>query len=170
MGGESITLGKPKKRRGKVSGGVMALAIVLGVLGYLSYRPTARLRPDPPASFLETRKEWDAQRLTIQARAARAYWEQALEEVQVKYSYGTPLPTGAPPEFSIEKKGFPPGSPEASPAIRALYWERLRAIWTSPQAWETSYEWSMAWVSESLVAFEQAILRFVNTILGQFNK
>ncbi|MBZ5516922.1 MAG: hypothetical protein LAN62_19150 [Acidobacteriia bacterium] len=170
MGGEPIALGKPEKRRAKVSGGAVALAIVLGVLGYLSYRPTTRLRPDPPASFLETRKEWDARRRAIQERAARAYWEQALEEVQVKYSYETPLPTEAPPEFSIEKKGFPLGSPEASPAVRALYWERLRAIWTSPQAWETSYEWSMAWVSENLVSFEQAILRSVNTILGQFNK
>jgi hypothetical protein len=116
------------------------------------------------------RKEWDAQRRAVEERAARAYWEQALQVVQVKYEYGAPLPAEPPAEFSIEKKGFPPGAHEASPATRIRYWERLRVVWISPQAWEKSYEWSTAWVGESLVAFEQGILRFVDSIFGQFSK
>ena len=170
MGAEPVRLGKPKKHRGKVSGGVVALAILLGLFAFLSYRPVTRLRPDPPASFMETRKEWDAQRRAVEERAARAYWEQALQVVQVKYEYGAPLPTEPPAEFSLEKKGFPPGTPETSPATRARYWERLRVAWISPQAWEKSYEWSTAWVGESLVAFEQGVLRLVDIIFGQFSK
>ena len=170
MGAEPVRLGKPKKPRGKVGGGVVALAILLGVIAFLSYQPVTRLRPDPPPSFLEMRKEWDAQRRAVEERAARAYWEQALQVVQVKYEYGAPLPTEPPAEFSIEKKGFPPGAHEASPATRIRYWERLRVVWISPQAWEKSYEWSTAWVGESLVAFEQGILRLVDSIFGQFSK
>lgn len=170
MGAEPVRLGKPKKHRGKVRGGVVALAILLGVFAVLSYRPVTRLRPEPPASFLEMHKEWDAQRRAVEERAARAYWEQALQVVQLKYSYGEPLPTEPPAEFSIEKRGFPLGSPGASPASRARYWERLRAAWVSPQAWQKSNEWSTAWAGESLVAFQQGVLRFVDSIFGRFSK
>jgi hypothetical protein len=168
MGGEPVRLGKPKKHRSKTSGGMVALVIVLGVFAFLSYRPVIRLRPEPPASFLEMRKEWDAKRRTVEERTARAYWQQVLQVIQVKYEYGTPLPTEPPPEFSLEKKDFPSGSPEASPATRARYWVRLRAVWNSPQAWQKSHEWSTAWVGESLVSFEQIVHRLVSSAFGEF--
>lgn len=170
MGAEPVRLGKPKKRQVKLSGGVVALVIVLGLLAYLSYRPVTRLRPDPPASFLEMRKEWDAKRREAEERAARAYWQQALQVIQVKYEYGTPLPAEPPGEFNLDKKDFPSGSLEASPATRARYWERLRVVWNSPRAWEKSYEWSTAWLGESLVTCEQAVHRFVSSIFGEFSK
>jgi hypothetical protein len=170
MGAEPVRHGKPKKRQAKLSGGVVALVIVLGLLAYLSYQPVTRLQPEPPASFLEMRKEWDAKRREAEERAARAYWQQALQVIQVKYDYGTPLPAEPPAEFSIEKKGFPPGDPGASSATRTRYWERLRVVWNSPQAWEKSYEWSTAWLGESLVSFEQAVHRFVSSIFGEFSK
>jgi hypothetical protein len=170
MGGEPVRIGKPKKHRGKVRGGVVALVIVLGAFALLSYRPVIRLRPDPPARFLEMRQEWDAKRRAVEERAARAYWQQALQAVQVKYEHGTPLPAEPPAEFSLEKKDFPSGSLEASPTTRARYWERLRAVWNSPQAWERSHEWSTAWVRESLVSFEQAVHRLVSSVFGEFSK
>ncbi|MBZ5544961.1 MAG: hypothetical protein LAO07_14975 [Acidobacteriia bacterium] len=170
MDSEPARLGKPKKHRSKVSGGAVALVILLGLLAFLSYRPVTRLRSDPPASFLEIRKEWDAKRREAEERVARAYWQQALQVIEVKYEYGTPLPTQPPAEFTIEKKGFPAGDPEASSAARARYWERLRVVWNSPQAWEKSYEWSTAWLGESLVSFEQAIHRFVSSVFGEFSK
>jgi len=170
MGAEPVRHGKPKKRQAKLSGGVVALVIVLGLLAYLSYRPETHLRPDPPASFLEMRKEWDAKRRGAEERVARAYWQQALQVIQVKYEYGTPLPAEPPGEFNLDKKDFPSGSLEASPATRARYWERLRVVWNSPQAWEKSYEWSTAWLGESLMSFEQAVHRFVSSIFGEFSK
>jgi hypothetical protein len=170
MGAEPVRLGKPKTHRRKVSGGAVVLVIVLGVFAFLSYRPVTRLRPDPPASFLEMRKDWDAKRREAEERAARAYWQQALQVIQVKYEYGTPLPAEPPAEFSLDKKDFPSGSLEASPTARARYWERLRVVWNSPQAWEKSYEWSTAWVGESLVSFEQAVHRLVSSIFGEFSK
>jgi hypothetical protein len=170
MGGEPARLGKPKKHRGKVSGGVVALVIVLGLLAFLSYRPMTRLRPDPPASFLEMRKDWDAKRRAVEERAARAYWQQALQVIQVKYEYGTPLPAEPPAEFNLEKKDFPSGSLEASAATRARYWERLRVVWNSPQAWGKSYEWSTVWMSESLASFEQAVHRLVSSVFGEFSR
>jgi hypothetical protein len=170
MGGEPARLGKPKKHRRKVSGGVVVLVIALGLLAFLSYRPVTRLRPNPPTSFLEMRKEWDAKRRAAEERAARAYWQQALQAVQVKYEYGTPLPTEPPPQFSLEKKDFPPGGIEDSPATRARYWQRLRAVWNSPQVWQKSYEWSTAWVGESLTSFEQFVHRLVSSAFGEFSK
>jgi len=170
MGDEPVRLGKPKKRRGKISGGVVALILLLGVLAFLSYRPVTRLRPDPPASFLEMRKEWDAKRRAVEERAAHAYWQQALQAIQVKYEYGNPLPADPPADFNLEKKYFPPGSPEASATTRARYWERLRTVWNSPQAWQESYEWSTAWLGESLVSFEQFVHRLVSSAFGEFSK
>jgi hypothetical protein len=73
MGGEPIRLGKVKKYRGNVSGGVAALVIVLGVFACLSCRLSTGLRPDLPASFLEMRRKGDERRGTIEERAARAY-------------------------------------------------------------------------------------------------
>jgi hypothetical protein len=170
VGVELANLGKPKKHRGKISGGAVALFIFLGVLAFLSHRPVTRLRPDPPASFLEMRKDWDAKRREAEERAARAYWQQALQVIQVKYEYGTPLPAEPPAEFNVEKKDFPSGSLEASPTTRTRYWGRLRVVWNSPQAWEKSYEWSTAWVGESLVSFEQAVYRLVSSVFGEFGK
>jgi hypothetical protein len=169
-GGDLDSLRKPRKRRGRVSGTVVALLIVLGAFAMLSYRPVTRLRPDPPASVLEMRKDWDVKRHAGEERAARAYWQQALQVIQIKYEYGTPLPAEPPAEFNLEKKDFPSGSPEASAAARARYWERLRVVWVSPGAWEKSHEWSTAWVGESLVSFEQFVHRLISTAFGEFSK
>ena len=170
MGSGSVRLGKPKKQRGKGSGTVVALAALLVAFAILSYRPVTRLRPEPPASFLAMREEWDAKRRGAEERVARAYWQQALQVIQVKYEYGTPLPAEPPAEFSLEKKLSSTGSPEAPTATRARYWERLRAVWNSPQAWEKSHEWSAAWVSESLNSFEQIVHRLVSSAFGEFSR
>jgi hypothetical protein len=168
MGAEPVKLGKPRRSKRKLSTGLVVLAIVLGLFAYFSYRPVLRLRPNPPKGFVDTQKGWDAKRQAAEERVARAYWDVALEKTQFKYPYGTALPVDPPPEFSIEDKDFPSGGLEKSSALRARYWQKVRAVWVLPQAWEKSYRWSVMWFYDGLRSFEQTVMQGIDSILRRF--
>ena len=168
MGAEPVKLGKGRRAKRKLSTGLVALAIVLGLFAYFSYRPIVRLHPDPPKSFVDTHKGWDSKRQAAEERVARAYWDVTIEKVQLKYAFGTALPDDPPPEFSIENRDFPSGGFEKSPATRARYWQKLRETWVLPQAWDKSYRWSLMWFYDGLTSFQQAVWRNIDNVLRRF--
>ena len=168
MGADPVRLGKGPRGKTKIRVGLVLLALVAGVFTFLSYRPVARLRPDPPASFIETHKGWDAKRQAAEERVAHAYWTVAIEEVQLKYPFGAALPDDPPPEFSLEGRDSPSGGFDKSPATRAHYWRKIRATWGLPQAWDKSYRWSLMWFYDGLATFQQAIWRNIDNILRRF--
>ena len=55
----------------------------------------------------------------------------AINDLQHKYAYDTPLPATPPSDFRVD-----PGSLKEDAAIRMRYWEKLRQIWTSPEDWQ----------------------------------
>jgi hypothetical protein len=125
----------------------LALAGVAVLLAYLFIRPVARLADGPPAGFIDTRPEWDAERNAAERRMALAYWERAKTALQWEYVFGSELPEQPPPEFSLEANQFP-GMAKVVAESRLRYWRRLRKVWGSPGAWKTSYEWNTDWASK----------------------
>ncbi len=168
MGAEPVKLGRGPRAKTKIGTGLVLLIIVGGVFTFLSYRPVARLRSDPPKSFIDTHKGWDAKRQAAEERVARAYWSVAIENVQLKYPFGSALPDDPPPDFSIADKDLPTGGFEKSPATRARYWQKIRETWGLPQAWDKSYRWTLMWFYDGLVSFQQAIWRTIDDILRRF--
>jgi len=169
MGAEPFRLGKTAPSTRKRRTGLWLLAIPLGLFILLSIRPVMRLRVEPPAEFLDMQfGRWDAKRRAVEERVARAYWERAVQLVQWKHSFGTPLPDNPPPEFNIEGKGFQRGSVEAGPVTRARYWKKLRDAWVLPQAWDKSYEWNTDWIHATLGSLQETARRLVEDILRSF--
>lgn len=168
MGAEPVRLRKGPRAKTKIGTGLVLLIIAASSFTYLTYRPVARLRPEPPRSFIDTHKDWDTKRQAAEERVARAYWSVAIEKVQVKYPFGTSLPDDPPPEFTIANKDFPSGGFEKSPTTRARYWQKIRETWGLPQAWDKSYRWSLMWFYDGLVSFQQAIWRNSDNILRRF--
>lgn len=112
---------------------------------YLSTRSVMRLRSDPPLEFFDERNLDASQRATEDV-LAQAYWESAVRYVQWKYAFGKNLPDQPPPEFKADETGLPAEALKSDPAARARYWQKLRQVWTLPQAWEASYTWDPGWV------------------------
>lgn len=168
MGAEPVKLGRGPRAKTKIGAGLVMLIIVAGLFTYLSYRPVARLRSDPPRSFIDTQKGWDAKRQAAEGRVARAYWSVAIEKVQVQYPFGASLPDDPPPEFSIADRDPPAGGFDKSSATRARYWQKIRETWGLPQAWDKSYRWSLMWFTDGLVSFQQAIWRNIDNALRRF--
>ena len=168
MGADSTRIGKGPRRKTKIGTGLVLLIIVAAAFTYLSYRPVARLRANPPSGFIDTHKGWDAKRQAAEERVARAYWTAAVEKVQIKHSFGAALPGDPPPEFSIADKDFPTGGFEKSPATRVRYWQKIRETWSLPQAWDMSYRWSLIWFHDGLTSFQQAIWRNIDNLLRRF--
>jgi hypothetical protein len=121
------------KRRGIL--GLIAAAFVLGAL-YVSIRPVMRLQAEMPSEFVDSRPDWNSQRLLAEERLARAYWECAVKAIQWKYAYGTNLPDRPPAEFQVAMQGTRGATMDA----RERYWRRLRKLWSSSVPWRGSYE------------------------------
>jgi len=168
MGAGPVKLGKGPRGKTRIGAGLVLLIIVAGLFTYLSYRPVARLRPEPPRSFIDTHKGWDAKRQAAEERVARAYWSVAIEKVQVKYPFGAALPDDPPPDFSIANKDFPSDGFEKSSATRARYWQKIRETWGLPEAWDKSYRWSLMWFYDGLASFQQAVWQFIDDLLRRF--
>jgi hypothetical protein len=170
MGGDIEGLGVRMRRSRRKHLGWALLLLLVGVIGFLSHRPVMRLKAELPPGFAEVRKEWNAERRAAEERTARAYWQLALNVVQTQHAYGTKLPENPFPEFKLDERDIPEGSPEASPATRAKYWKRLREAWPLPQAWQQHHEWTLAWFPEMMTRFAMAGSQFVNNIWARLNR
>ena len=131
--------------------GVLIATTALIVVGIYASRPAEmRLRAEPPARFFEERPDWNAKRRAREEQLARAYWERAVRDVQVKYKFGTNLPDEPPAEFRVEEKGLSGSNTKVDPVARARYWGKLRQVWLLPEAWEKSYGWNTDWIRSAL--------------------
>ena len=169
MGGtiEGVGLRVGRVRRMRFARWLLVLVPVGAVFG-LCYRPVLRLKPEPPAQFVEMHKEWDATRQAAEDRAAQGYWQLALNIVQWKFAFGTELPVEPIAEFRLDEKDFPRSGIAAAPATRAHYWKKLRETWPLPQYWSRTYVWNPGWLPESLSDFMDAVSRFVRGITQHF--
>lgn len=171
MGGDIEGIGVRLKRSQQLGLGKWLLVLLpLAVVFALCYRPVMRLKPQPPAGFVETRKELDAYRQAAEGRAARAYWQMAANILQWKYPFGTDLPAAPIAEFKLDEKDFPRGGIEAAPATRQRYWAKLRAVWPLPQTWQRTYEWNPAWLTELISSSFQHVWSFVDGILRRLGQ
>jgi len=165
MGGEIDGLGVRMRRSRRKYWRWALLLLPVGVIGFLSHRPVMmRLKPELPPGFVEVREEWNAEQRAAEERTARAYWQLALGIVQSQYAYGTNPPEDPVPEFKLGEREFPEGSSEASPAMRAKYWKRVREAWPLPQAWQQQHEWTLAWFPEMMTRVAMATSRFFSSI------
>lgn len=162
---------KPSKR--KNSGwGKWALVIILALLFvYRSTRPVMRLRADPPPSFYDYSPTWSKEERQHERSAARAYWQVAVQRIQMHYSPDKPLPADPPPSFQI---GDAASSMERDIiASRIHYWYQLREVWRQRDAWETSYRWNTDWVENSLNSMQQNAPQWLSNgfqaVIGWFN-
>jgi hypothetical protein len=165
--GVGVKLGRPHPAR---HGKWLLLLLPIAAVFALCYRPVMRLKSEPPAGFVEARKEWDAKRQAAEGRAARAYWQLAVNIVQWKQPYGTELPAAPSAEFKLDEKDFPQGGIEGAPATRDRYWRELREVWPLPQSWERTYVWNPAWLTEFLTSSMAGIWSFVDGLLQRFAK
>lgn len=123
--------------------------IVIAVLG-VSLRPVHSLSSKPPQDFLQVKvgnhrnaEAW-----------GRAYW-QVARNVRWKFRYGEALPDDPPAEFRIaEEESL---SPSLAAYVRSTYWYQLRTVWTSSEAWSTSYKLDFSWIP----ALIEALLSYV---------
>ncbi len=120
------------------------LVATLIFLGYLFIQPAARLTPEPPAEFFESRPEWSASRKAIERRLAQVYWQKAQTVIQWRYPYGSTLPVQPIPEFNVDPQ-MHVGTVSVPADARERYWRRLRSVWGLPNVWKTSYEWNDEW-------------------------
>jgi len=116
------------------------------LLFFVSYRPRYHLRKNMPAGFYSDVST--GQKRSMDERTAWAYWESAQMDVQFLYPHGHPLPNDPPPQFHVDTQVF--GSEASDPATRKRYWQRLQAIWDTPEAWQAGYEWDWSWVRDPI--------------------
>jgi hypothetical protein len=136
---------RQRERRGN-SGLVIVLALA-GVFFYESVHPVLRLRSNPPADFVQAAANRKASVRAQQESVARSYWSLAADFVSGKYSYGDALPVNPPADFTLASG--------EDYATRALYWQRLRDLWSEQSAWATSYEFNADWISTSLESLRE---------------
>jgi len=128
----------------------------------LSIRPVMRLRADLPAQFSEGPPGPNATQAATEERLARAYWDSAVQYVQLKYEYGTNLPDEPVPEFKAEGTAARRGNLNSDSDTRHLYWRRLRQAWVLPQTWQKAYVWDTGWMDAALRTLQRAGRRLVD--------
>ena len=147
----------------------LLVLLPLGLVFAVCYRPVMRLKSEPPVGFMETRKEWDATRRAVEGRAARAYWQLAINTVQWKFAFGTELPAYPIDEFKLDEKDFSRSGIEAASTTRARYWNKLRETWPRPETWNRTYVWRTGWLTEFLASSMETVSRFVDGIMRRFD-
>jgi hypothetical protein len=124
---------------------------VIGLVVFVSYRPTYRLRTEMPPFF--GLAQTAADKNSPQSKIAAAYWHSALTDVQWKYPHGHPLPTDPPVEFHADAKSLGPIATDSG--VRSLYWRRLQQVWMAPEAWTQHYEWDWGWTNDPFTAISE---------------
>jgi hypothetical protein len=123
---------------------LLVALLLLGLIVYLSTRPTWRLRSDAPPEFLVGAASGSEDKRGIDEKVGRAYWYCALTVIQAKYGFGEPLPLNPPPEFKISATDL--GANASRPATRNYYWQRLRLIWYQASTWKEDREFNLRWL------------------------
>ncbi|MBZ5526890.1 MAG: hypothetical protein LAN71_03175 [Acidobacteriia bacterium] len=124
--------------------------LAAGLFAYLSFQPVYRLRTVMPPEFADTPSSLPAPQRAGEERIATAYWNCAVTEIQIQYSYGRQLPLDPPPGFQIA--GPSPSNAVEAAAARLRYWRRLRQLWYVPSIWTKVYEWDFSWLTGSVKA------------------
>jgi hypothetical protein len=116
---------------------VVALAAALTAV-FVRLAPTSskqtvamQLRSDPPAGFVVENPRWGATERARQLQLSHAYWMLAINDLEHKYPYQTELPATPPPEFRVDQNGL-----KDDAATRRLYWDEIRKLWSTPDAWQ----------------------------------
>ena len=109
-----------------------------------------RLQDDPPVQFLDQPEGLSLSEQAAEDELARAYWTSAVRYIQPRYGFGSTLPVEPPPEFTTNLT-IPKGKHlKDAAAIRELYWDKLRQIWSSPAVWKTSLIKHRSWLQRNL--------------------
>ena len=124
--------------------GIVTVALG-GAFVYKSVAPVLRLRPVPPASFMDLKTGLNPKQRAAEERVARAYWEVARRLSHSVYSFTDRLPDAPPDAFSVDPNEYP-SLTEPSEDARYRYWRNLHKVWTRPEAWQRSYEWHTSWL------------------------
>jgi hypothetical protein len=135
----------PKKGRPRTPG-LWRWLLLLGFGLFFVYRstlPVARLQSEPPPQFIGRSDSQTIERPQPDKQIAREYWRVAVRSIQSEYAPKISLPAAPPPDFRINSR-----TAEASvngDAERAVYWQRLRDLWTQPEIWQVTYGWNTGW-------------------------
>lgn len=120
---------------------LVAVALIPTLLFfYLMSRPLMRLKTEPPADFLNAYPEWTSQHQDVAQKLGEAYWDWAALHLTQSYPYGAELPQQPPVSFEVEGQGFPSGVD--ADVVRMRYWDKLRALWKDPKAWQKVDVWN----------------------------
>lgn len=136
------------------------VVLVLGLVGYASFRSEFRLRSDMPLEFFDP-SAVPAQRREAERTIASAYWDCAVKQIQWKYGYAHRLPDRPPDEFAVAVNSF-----ENAAAAREFYWGKLRAAWSNSSLWEKKYEWNTISLTYSLRSAGQWLEMHMKRIVG----
>jgi hypothetical protein len=165
--GAGMKIGRKRRMR---LGMWLLLLLPVAIVFVVCYRPVMRLKAQPPSDFVETNKQWDAARQSAEERAAQAYWQLAINLVQWRFVFGSELPGQPPEEFKLAEKDFRSNSIATAPATRIHYWNKLRTVWTQPQAWSETYVWNTDWLREFLSKFMDSAVHFTDGLLSRLRK
>jgi len=135
---------------------VTLLALASTVVAYFAIPTRMELVPMPPVEFFEARPEWDARRLEIEQRLARAYWDCAVVTIQWKYPYGLRLPEDPPGEFQIDARLLADAR-KLAPQSRERYWKRLQNVWHLRESWHRVRVWNSGWLTKPFEFWQGAI-------------
>ena len=142
---------------------ILIVAVPIAIFLYVSIQPATRLQEGMPADFVDVGVSQSDQQKASEREAARAYWDCAVNLIQYKYAYGSPLPVDPPPEFQVNQDAFPTVKPDA--ATRLRYWRQLQKAWVLPTVWGREYEWNFHWVTDTLSEFAGRVSRFLHDLI-----
>jgi len=126
----------------------LILIIPAALFIYESARPQVRLRAEMPPEFMDAPAHVDPARQAAEERLAHEYWNIALNVIQWKYTYGSPLPNVPPEEFHVTTSSTTKGESDSSSRLR--YWQRLQHVWLLPASWKVQRVWSTSWLTGSI--------------------
>jgi hypothetical protein len=145
---------------------IMAIvALVIIVALYASIRSEFRLRSAMPVEFFDASRV-PADKRAAEEKIAEAYWKCAVTQIQWQYGYAHRLPDEPPAEFSVTAGVA--GSAAQDSAVRARYWQRLRAVWGVTTVWHQQYEWNTISLTQSLQSAGQWLETHMRRIVGSF--
>lgn len=143
---------------------IMAIvALVIIVALYASIRSEFRLRSAMPVEFFDASRV-PADKRAAEAKIAEAYWKCAVTQIQWQYGYAHRLPDEPPAEFSVTAAEA--GSASQDSAVRARYWQKLRAVWGVSTVWHEQYEWNTISLTESMRSAGQWLESHMRRFVG----
>lgn len=143
---------------------IIAIVVVVILIAlYASIRSEFRLREAMPVEFFDASRV-PAEKRAAEEKIAEAYWKCAVAQIQWQYGYAHRLPDEPPAEFSVTPAVA--GSAAQDSAVRARYWQKLRAVWGVSAVWHEQYEWNIISLTESLRSAGQWLETHMRRIVG----